>query len=92
MKTSDNPLLGKLLVIRGDLLRGDSLLTLLIFVVVTAFLVNLVVSLWHNMHFQEDLREKAAIQSMEDVGSMLAKSSEALMMANEMSTLRRVVS
>ena len=92
MKTSDNPLLGKLLGIRGDLLRGDSLLTLLIFVVVTAFLVNLVVSLWHNMHFQEDLREKAAIQSMEDVGSMLAKSSEALMMANEMSTLRRVVS
>ncbi|MCH8193318.1 MAG: PAS domain-containing protein [Planctomycetes bacterium] len=92
MKTSDSPLLGKLLGIRGDLLRGDSLLTLLIFVVVAAFLVNLVVSLWHNMHFQKDLREKAAIQSMQDVGSMLAKSSEALMMANEMSTLRRVVS
>lgn len=92
MKTNDNPLLGKLLGIRGDLLRGDSLLTLVIFVVVAAFLVNLVVSLWHNMHFQEDLREKAAIQRMQDVGSMLAKSSEALMMANEMSTLRRVVS
>ena len=92
MKTKDNPILGKLLGIRGDLLRGDSLLTLIIFVVVAAFLVNLVVSLWHNMHFQKDLREKAAIQSMQNVGNMLAKSSEALMLANEMSTLRRVVS
>ena len=92
MKTNDNPLLRKLLGVRGDLLRGDSLLTLVIFVVVGAFLVNLVVSLWHNMHFQKDLSEKAAIQSMRDVGTMLAKSSEALMMANEMSTLRRVVS
>ena len=92
MKTHDNPLLGKLLGIRGDLLRGDSLMTLLIFLVVAAFLVNLVVSLWHNIHFQRDLKEKTAIQSIQDVGSMLAKSSEALMMANEMSTLRRVVS
>ena len=59
MKTNDNPLLRKLLGVRGDLLRGDSLLALVIFVVVGAFLVNLVVSLWHNMHFQEDLRETA---------------------------------
>ena len=75
----------------SDLLRGDSLFAVLIFVVVGVFLCTLVASVWNNIVFQRDVKERASAQNAREVGSMLAKAAEALMASNELSTLRRVV-
>jgi signal transduction histidine kinase len=77
--------------LRQELLRGDSLFALLIFVVVGVFLLTLIVSVWHNIVFQKDVRERASAQNAEAVGDMLAKSAEALIAAGELSTLRRII-
>jgi len=92
MTKDGSPLLTKLFGVRKNLLRGDSMLGLLILIVVGAFLVNLVASVWHNLHFQKDLHMEAGIRQVESTGSLLAKTAEALLLANEMSMLRRVIS
>jgi signal transduction histidine kinase len=81
----------KLSAIRKDLLRGDSLFALIIFVVVAVFLFNLAASVWRNMVFQQDIEEEASIRRTKAVGSVLAKAAESLMGANELSTLRRTL-
>ena len=92
MAKNGSPLLTKLFGVRKDLLRGDSIFAILIFIVVGAFLVNLVASVWHNLHFQKDLKLEAGIRQVESTGGLLAKTTEALLLANELSMLRRVVS
>lgn len=74
-----------------DLLRGDSLFAVMIFVVVALFLFNLVASLWRNVAFQKDVEQKASVRHIKAVGSVLAKVSEVLMAADELSMLRRTV-
>jgi hypothetical protein len=81
----------KLSVMRRDLLRGDSLFAALVFVVVALFLFNLGVSLWHNLMFEKDVQEKASVQHVKAVGSVLAKAVEALLSADELSMLRRTI-
>ncbi len=92
MTKAGNSLLTRLFGAHKNLLRGDSMFALLIFIVVGAFLVNLAVSVWHNLRFQKDLQFEAGIRQVESTGSLLAKTSEALLLANEMSMLRRVIS
>jgi signal transduction histidine kinase len=92
MAKNGKPLLARIFGVRKDLLRGDSMFALLIFIVVGAFLVNLVASVWHNLHFQNALQLEAGIRQTESTGSLLAKTAEALLLANETSMLRRVVS
>lgn len=77
--------------LRKELLRGDSLFALLIFVVVGVFLLTLIASVWHNIVFQRDVRAQASAQNAEAVGAVLAKSAEALIAAGELSTLRRII-
>ncbi len=91
MTKNENPLLTKLFGVRKDLLRGDSVFALLIFVVVGAFLVNLVASVWHTMRFQKDLTQQAGTHHAQAIGGMLVKTIEALLVANEPSMLRRVI-
>jgi signal transduction histidine kinase len=81
----------KTLSLPKDLLRGDSIFALLIFVVVGIFMVNLVVSVWHNVLYKKNVMEKAGIDNIKAVGTMLSRTSEALITANEMSMLRRTV-
>jgi len=88
---SDRPLMKKLSVMRNDLLRGDSLFAVLVFVVVTLFLFNLGASLWHNLMFEKDMREKAGVQHVKALGGVLAKAVEALLSADELSMLRRTI-
>lgn len=92
MIKNGDPLLTKLFGVRKDMLRGDSMFALLIFIVVGAFLVNLVASIWHNLHFQKGLQLESGVRQVESTGGLLAKTTEALLLANEMSMLRRVIS
>jgi signal transduction histidine kinase len=87
----DKPVTSKLFAMRRDLLRGDSLFALIIFAVVALFLFNLVASIWNNVVFQKDIKERAGVQQLKALGDMLAKTSEALITANELSLLRRSV-
>jgi signal transduction histidine kinase len=73
------------------MLRGDSLFAVMIFTVVAVFLFNLVASLWNNLVFQKDVKEKASVQRVKAVGGVLAKAAETLMAADELSMLRRTV-
>jgi signal transduction histidine kinase len=88
---SDKPVLGRLSAARKDLLRGDSLFAVIIFVVVALFLVNLVISIWRNIEFQKDVEQKASVRRTKAVGNVLAKAAESLMGADELSMLRRTV-
>jgi len=92
MATGSDPFLKRLFGARKELLRGDSLFALLILVVVGVFLINLVTSLWHNIHFQRQIKEEAGIHGVEAIGSMLAQTTETLLIANELSAVRRVIS
>jgi two-component system phosphate regulon sensor histidine kinase PhoR len=76
---------------RKDMLRGDSLFAVTIFTVVALFLFNLVASLWNNVVFQKDVKEKASVQRVKAVGGVLAKAAETLIAADELSMLRRTV-
>ncbi len=88
---SDRPVVKKLAAMRKDLLRGDSLFAVMIFTVVTLFLFNLGASLWHNLLFEKGVKEKASVQRVKAVGSVLAKAAETLLSAGELSALRRTV-
>jgi len=87
----DKPVTRRLFAIRKDLLHSDSLLAVPIFIVVGVFLVSLVISVWNNIMFQRDVREKACVHKARAIGSVLAKAAEGLMAGNELSSLRRVV-
>ncbi|UCD48753.1 MAG: hypothetical protein JSW27_14610 [Phycisphaerales bacterium] len=88
---TDGPITRRLFAARRDILRGDSVLAVLIFVVVSIFLVNLIASIWHNVHFQKDLQQEASLENAKVVGGMLAKTGEVLLIADELSMLRRTV-
>jgi len=88
---TEGPITKKLFAARRDILRGDSILAILIFAVVGIFLVNLVASVWNNIRFQEDVKQQASLENLKSVGSMLAKASEVLLVADELSMLRRTV-
>ena len=88
---SDRPVTKRLFAMRRDLLRGDSLFALMIFIVVALFLLNLMVLLWHNVLFQKDVNEKASVQRVRAVGKVLARVSETLMTTDELSMLRRTI-
>jgi len=49
------------------------------------------ISLWHNIVFQKDLKEEASVQNVRAVGNVLARMTEALLSASEISMLRRAV-
>jgi signal transduction histidine kinase len=88
---TDRPLTRKLSAMRNDLVRGDSLFAALTFTVVALFLFNLGASLWNNVMFAKDVKEKAGVQHVKVVGGVLAKAVEALMDADELSLLRRTI-
>lgn len=88
---SNRPVITKLSAVRKDMLRGDSLFAVTIFTVVAVFLFNLVASLWHNVAFQKDVKEKAGVQRVKAVGGVLAKTAETLIAADELSMLRRTI-
>lgn len=88
---TDRPVLSKLFAAKRDMLRGDSLFAVIIFVVVALFLFNLVASIWNNIVFQKGIEQKASVQHTKAIGSVLAKAAESLMSANELSALRRTV-
>lgn len=85
------PLIKKLFAMRKDLLRGDSLFAVIVFIVVTLFLFNLASSLWQNLAFRKDVQEKANVERVKAVGGVLAGAVEALMVADELSVLRRTI-
>jgi signal transduction histidine kinase len=90
MRTS-RPVMKRLSAARKELLRGDSWFAVLIFTVIAVFLFSLIGTVWNNILFQRDVKERAGAQHLEALGSVLAKASEALIAANEMSMLRRML-
>jgi len=88
---ADKSIIDRLFALRKELLGGGSIFNLLIFVVVSVFIANMVMSLWHNIVFQKDLKEKASVANVRAVGGVLARATEALLAANEVSMLRRAV-
>jgi len=76
---------------RSELLRGDSLFAVLVFAVVAVFLFTLITSVWRNLAFSKDVRQKAGVQNAKVVAGVLATTAEALITTDELSTLRRVL-
>lgn len=87
MKTGRS-MVKQLLGVHRESLRGDSIFAFLIFLVVVILLVNTFVTAWQNVAFEKNLQEKAQINTLRGVGSVLARSSEALLSAGELSQLR----
>lgn len=85
---SKKPTTNKLFAIPRELIRGDSIFAFVIFTVVAIFLANTGASVWQNIVFQKGLRQKASVQNVRAVGGVLAKATEALLVANEISMLR----
>jgi signal transduction histidine kinase len=88
---TNRPVLRKLFAAKSDILRGDSLFAVVIFVIVALFLFNLVASIWNNIVFQKGIEQKASVRQTKAIGGVLAKAAESLMSANELSALRRAV-
>ena len=91
MKT-ERLIFGRLSVVGRALARGGAAFNVLIFVIVCIFFINMAISVGYNILFQKDLKEKAGIQHTRAVGAVLARSTEALMAAGEVSMLRRAIS
>ena len=88
---ANRPVMRRLSAARRELLRGDSWFAVLIFTVVSVFMFSLVASVWNSITFQRDVRNKAGVQHLKAVGTVLAKAAEALITADEISMLRRVI-
>ncbi|KPK34933.1 MAG: hypothetical protein AMJ65_17755 [Phycisphaerae bacterium SG8_4] len=84
-------IIGRLAVVGRAIARGGAAFNLLIFVTVSVFLVNMALSVGYNIFFQKDLMEKACVQNVKVVGSVLARATEALLAAGELSMLRRAI-
>jgi len=81
---------------RGNILGSRKAGSLAIFAflastVVGIYLVNMAVSVWRNVVFQRDLAKKASVCNVRAIGDVLAKATEALLAAEELSMLRRAV-
>lgn len=85
------PVMGRLSAARRELLRGDSWFAVLIFTVVSVFMFSLVASVWNSITFQRDVRQKAGVQHLKAIGTVLTRAAEALIVADELSMLRRVI-
>ena len=90
MKT-ERLIIGRLSVVGRALVRGGTAFNLLIFVLVCVFFINMAISVGYNIFFQKDLKEKAGVQNIRAVGSVLARATEALLAADEISMLRRAI-
>jgi len=88
---ANRPVMRRLSAARRELLRGDSWFAVLIFAVVAVFMFSLFASVWNSITFQRDVRKKAGVQHLKAVGTVLSKAAEALMTADELSMLRRVL-
>lgn len=85
-------IIGRLSVVGRALVRGRTAFNVLIFVLVCIFFINMTISVGYNLFFQKELEEKSGIRNVKVVANILARSTEALMAAGEVSTLRRAVS
>ena len=90
MKT-ERLVLRRLSVVGRALVRGGAAFNLLIFVLVSIFFMNLIISVGYNIFFQKDLKEKAGVQNFRAVGNVLVRATEALIAAGEISMLRRAI-
>ncbi|MBN1506329.1 MAG: PAS domain-containing sensor histidine kinase [Sedimentisphaerales bacterium] len=88
---ANRPVVRRVSAARRELLRGDSWFAVLIFAVVVVFMLSLIASVWNNITFQRDVRQKAGVQRLKAVGNVLSRAAEALMAADEISMLRRVI-
>jgi signal transduction histidine kinase len=77
--------------VRRELLRGDRWFAVLIFTMIGIFLVGLLGSVWNNIVFQKDAKKKAQVEDLQMVGAVLGRATEALMAADELSMLRRML-
>ncbi len=77
--------------VRQDLLRGDNIFALIIFIVVVVLLVNMVVSIWNNALFQREVKQETALRNVRVITLILARACETLLATNELSLVRRTV-
>ena len=75
----------------ANVLGKDSVISVFIFVVVAVFVASIGAFFWHDVRVKRTLREQAAIHNIRSVGGVLAETAEALLAADELSTLRRIV-
>jgi signal transduction histidine kinase len=78
----------------GSFWRADNILATVAYLastIVAIFLINMAVSLWRNITYQRNLIRESNISNIRAVGAVLAKATEAMMAANEISMLRRAV-
>jgi signal transduction histidine kinase len=87
----NGPVTRSLSAMRRELLRGDFWFSVLIFAMIGIFLVSLLGSVWSNVVLRKDVEKKAQVQDLKAMGAVLARAAEALMAADELSMLRRVL-
>jgi signal transduction histidine kinase len=87
----NRPVVRSLSAVRRELLRSDWWFAVLIFTMIGIFLVSLLGSVWNNITSQKEVRRKAQVQDLRAMGAVLGRAAEALMAANELSMLRRML-
>ncbi len=88
---AERPITRKLFAVRRGILRGDAMLGLLLFVMVSVFPGHPIASLQHNTRFPGDVTQPASILDRKSTGRPRARTAEILPTANELSTLRRTI-
>lgn len=88
---TERSIMGKLSTVGRAFGHGGAGFKLLTALIVGVLLINMVISVWCNFLFQKHLNQKANVQTVRMIGSVLAKTTEALLVAGEISILRRAI-
>ncbi len=73
------------------ILGTESVISISIFAVVGVFLVSIGTFVWYDITFKSELKKQSVIQNIRSVSGILAETTQAMLAANEVSVVRRVV-
>ena len=88
---ADKPIVKGSIFGRIRLFHGDCVVTLVGAAVVGVFLIAMAATVWNTARSQRRIAQQADVEKLRAVGALLANTVDALLAANEISTLRRVI-
>ena len=84
-------IMGRSSVVGQVHVRGGAGFKVFFALIVGVLFINIALSVGYNLFFQKQVSEKVGVQNVKSLGHMLAKTAEALLVADEISMLRRAV-
>jgi len=88
---SDRPVVNRSAAAERLFAHGESAVVVAGVIVLAVFLTTMSAMAWNLVHAQRDVAREASGRHLRAVGDLLAKTTDALLAANEMSTLRCVI-